>query len=1239
MNPIADDNACGTYTFPTITGSNLSDDPGYHTAPNGGGTFYSQNQTISLLPGTYTFYAYEGTLGCDDEQSFTVTFQAAPDIDPIADLNGGCGGVVLPAITGSDLTGNELYYDNPGGMGNPYSAGDLITTSGFYYAYDGDAACSDEEVFLISVGGNINLSLVQTAFILCNGENTAALDLSILDGQAPYLIDWNDNSLDGTEDPSGLSAGTYEVTVVDDNSCSGVISITVNEPAEIILDCAVTSNVSVFGGNDGAAQLDISGGTPPFEMTWTGPVSGSQSSVGVGVFSLPNLSAGEYEVNIIDANGCRASCLFDVTEPFCNLSLELEAKGPTCTGTNDIQLELTINNPTGAVSIDWNVDVFDGIEDPDVLTPGFYQVTVTDQICSQVISVTALDAAPLDLDCVVTMPASSMSSNDGEAKIEILNGTAPYSISWTGPTPGTQMVGANSAIISGLLPGLYMVTVTDDNGCEATCQFTVTSFNCDLAIDLLGFDVTCNRIDDGAIDLTITGGTPPFTIDWDNDIFDGIEDLTGLTAGIYSVTVKDLAGCTVSGSIEIFQPIGVLLSCSVVSDVSAFGANDGAAQISFSGGVGPYTITWTGPVSGSQNAAVAGMIDLMNLTAGTYVVTLFDTQGCEITCGFTINNPGCSLSLQVESYDLDCGDMNEGEINLTVTGASGAITYDWDLDVLDGMEDVSNLAPGVYSVTVSDEAGCSTTAEITIDAPAPLVLICAALDTVSALNADDGMAELIYGNGTPPYLVEWTGPVSGSQISNFFNILFLENLPVGVYEVSITDENGCFETCTFEITGPSCDIAADQVLQNPSCFGANDGSIDLTITGAVLPLTFDWSNNLLDGQEDPTGLVAGLYSVTITDAIDCEVILDINLFEPAVLMLDCAELTPVSTVGGNDGVAEITFSGGTEPYTIMWSGPSSGTQMAAVPGFINITDLVAGSYSVTLTDANNCTINCGFTISDPVCNLMLDITSTNESCPGAMDGSIDLEIIGGKAPFMITWEDGPMDEDRNGISAGFYSVTVVDDLGCVATASVNINVDNPAPQVAISGGGSVCLNDCFVFDIQFLGTPPFMLQYEVDAGAGPQGFILTTSNTIGLINICPSDFGASSGDDITISFLEIIDSDCTTPLNQTETLNVGDISTFDLTETLCTGDFIVVNGTTYDENNPAGTETIVGGSASGCDSIVNVMLTYLSIDTNFITDQLCFGEILIVNGTIYEAASPSGIEVLPGAGANGCDSV
>ena len=284
-----------------------------------------------------------------------------------------------------------------------------------------------------------------------------------------------------------------------------------------------------------------------------------------------------------------------------------------------------------------------------------------------------------------------------------------------------------------------------------------------------------------------------------------------------------------------------------------------------------------------------------------------------------------------------------------------------------------------------------------------------------------GAINLTASNGTSPYTYNWGGGVTTEDRSG---------LATGTYTVTVTDANGCTATISPTVTQTTAATLTTSVT-NISCFGGT-GAINLTATGGS-PFTYNWGGGVT--TEDRTGLAAGIYTVTVTNAQGCTSTTSATVTTPSVLALS-ATATNANCIGSSTGAINLTVAGGTSPYTYNWGGGVTTEDRSSI---------AAGIYTVTVTDVNGCTAILSNTITQPTA-LNLSTVITQVTCVGGSDGAIDLTVTGSTAPYTYNWGGGITTQDRSGLGAGTYSVIVTDANGCTANTSATLTAQNGAPN-------------------------------------------------------------------------------------------------------------------------------------------------------------------------------------------------
>ncbi|RMG99256.1 MAG: hypothetical protein D6706_05780, partial [Chloroflexi bacterium] len=725
--------------------------------------------------------------------------------------------------------------------------------------------------------------------VSCNGFSDGAIDLQPSGGASPYTYLWSTSSTQ--EDLLNVPAGSYTVTVTDQNNCTVTGTFTVSQPP--VLNASVTT-VDATCSAPGSATVSPNGGTSPYSYLW---------SNGQTTASATGLQGGTYTVTITDANNCSISKTA-VINTIGGPSLTTSHTDVTCFGGSDGSATVTASGGAPPYSYMWSI----GLTTASItgLIAGTYTVTVTDtNQCSNVATVVVNQPPAINIVSSVQQPCYN--SSNGAITLTVSGGTGGYTYQWS--------TGATTQNISNIPAGTYDVTVTDNSNCTATASIVVTQ-NPQLHGSANRTHVSCFGGSDGAIDITVTGGTPPYSYQWNTGAT--TEDISGLQAGTYRVTVHDANNCSLTAPFTINQPADISLSFTTQDEHCDL--SDGSATVTATGGTPPYTYQWS---SGASSSTATG------LSGGLHSVTVQDSKGCVKTGQVSINTlPGPSLSIQ--KTEVSCAGGSDGSLDLTVTQGTPPYSYQWSNGAT--TEDLNNIPSGTYTVTVTDANGCTVSIFETLIDPQPLTLL-TNVQNVSCRNSSDGSIDLVVFGGVPPYTYQWSLGQTTQDITN---------IPAGIYTVTVTDNRNCVQTISDTVTQPPA-LGGNIISGNVTCYGGNDGFVEINPTGGTPPYSYLWSSG--HTTEDITGLVAGTYSVTVTDANGCTVSASKTVQQPPQLQISATILDETCDAG--NGSIQVTVTGGVVPYTYTWSNG------ATTPTLVN---LIAGIYLLTVTDANNCTI-------------------------------------------------------------------------------------------------------------------------------------------------------------------------------------------------------------------------------------------------------------------------------------------
>lgn len=829
----------------------------------------------------------------------------------------------------------------------------------------------------------VSLDGFTTNNISCNGANDGNALVNVSGGVTPYQFIWS-HGIGNTQNPQNLASGTYQVTVQDAVGCQATSSFTITEPAAILVSPNVENHVFCFGGSSGIARVIVEGGIEPYTYQWS---AGGESAV------ITDLPAGTHQVTVTDANGCEATSEVHINQPdeiVININVD---QAITCFAEDNGALSANTAGGSGALNFNWsNGSVNTSLQN---LSTGEYCLTVTDQNqCTAVECIILEGSEEIITSTAVLQNVDCAGNANGSAMVTAEGGNAPYTYLWDNgeststavnlsagnhivtitdanncntvaeaviSEPETLIVdinvdmpnscGENNGILSAtpnggaggytydwdtnettlsiaaLSDGQYCVTVTDANGCTTSnCQTLEATEAVTGEVNLVQ-NLSCFEANDGSATAAAVTGLAPFSFVWDN----GEMEATALelSASEHQVTVTDAANCTEVLSITVTQPDALEINVDVINHVSDLGASDGNISVSANGGTAPYTFEWDNGIGETQNPS--------NLEPGDYTLTLTDANGCSTSTTVTLININQIAITAIEVTNVSCNGGNDGAVVVIVEGGTAPYTYNWSHDI--GMiENPQNLAAGTYSVTITDVMEQSVTETVEITEPTALILLDFSTTNLLCSGDSNGTISIEIDGGVPPYSYDWGDNIADSPA--------LENLISGAYTLVVTDANGCtFSPAAIEITEPDA-IALDQlVVENPSCNGDTDGSIDFEVVGGVPTYSFDWEDEISD-DNSAEDLMPGTYSVTITDVNNCVFSSSFEITETPVLQ---ASGGSTADSGSGDGVAWVDVIGGTPPYTLNWVDADMQTTDT-------VSNLIAGTYVVLITDANNCTL-------------------------------------------------------------------------------------------------------------------------------------------------------------------------------------------------------------------------------------------------------------------------------------------
>ncbi|WP_460938993.1 beta strand repeat-containing protein, partial [Spirosoma humi] len=1054
-------------------------------------------------------------------------------------------------------TGPNNYTDS--GATPTVSAAATVSQSGTYTVVVTDAnGCLATATVTVSVTNCCaNYTLNQIVTSAHCGQSDGGATVTVSGGTAPYVYAWSTGA--STSSVSGLAPGSYSVMVTDAAGCSASTTVTVGNVAGPQLAVLSTTPATCLGAT-GAASVTATGGTAPYTYLW---------STGATTSSVSGLVTGTYSVSVTDASGCRDVLPVVINSVPGSLTSTV-ASTPSACGQATGTATVTASGGTTPYTYLWS----NGATTNSLtgLVAGVYSVTVTDANgCVSTGSVTISDQSGPSV--VVSGTAVSCNgTNTGSARAVVSGGTAPYTYLWSN--------GASTSIASGLAAGNYNVVVTDANGCKVSGTVSLTQ-PAVIVSELSASTIACGSTTGSITVVSVVGGTAPYSYGWSNGATS--QNLVGVAAGPYSLTVTDANGCTAEGTATLVLPTNC---CSLTATggtpivacagspltLTVTAGNSTTAAVAT-----PLTYAWSGPNSFTATVANPTLTPVA-ASAGVYSVTVTDASGCSATATVTVSVSNCcaNFALNQITSNAHCG-QSDGGATITATGGTAPYTYVWSTGASTSV--VSGLAPGSYSVTVTDAIGCSTTALVTIGNTGGPQLAIVSTTPATCLGAT-GVASVTATGGTAPYTYLWSTGATGTS---------LNGVVAGTYSVTVTDAAGCRDIIPVTINSAPGNLTST-VASTPSACGQATGTATVTASGGTTPYTYLWSNGATTNSL--TGLVAGVYSVTVTDANGCVSTGSVTISDqsgPSVVVSG----TAVSCNATNTGSAVALASGGTAPYTYLWN---TGAATASISG------LSVGTYNVVVTDANGCKVSGTVSLTQPA-PIVAELSASTIAC-GSTTGSITIaSVVGGTAPYTYLWSNGSTSQNLVGVAAGPYSVTVTDSQGCTAQGTATLVLPTNCCSLTATAGNPIvaCVGSPLTLTVTAGNSTTATLATPLTyVWTGPNGFTASIANPI----LAPT---ASSAGVYSVTVTDALGCTAVASLSVTVTNqpNAGEDKILSLcnNETLDLSTYVPAGGS-FTALSGSLTGSVFNGIASGAGSytvIYSVGGTGCPVDQAFLT--------------------------------------
>ena len=873
------------------------------------------------------------------------------------------------------------------------------------------------------------------------------------------------------------STTTYFATM--NSLCSG----TLVDSVTITVGSSITSNVSAINasckGND--AQITVVPNQGITQPPWTinilnlnGLVVQTQNNV-MNSHTFTNLFPGSYMAQVVEPiSGCSGVTNVFVGQDSINLNLASSQQNVSCYSGCDASISIQVSG--GVLPYNYYIDgvlnplPFPGDSVFSGLCGGVYIVSVTDNNDCMIRDTIKVTSPNSPLQAITSSKILLCHSDSTSISVAYaVGGTGPYSYLWY-----SSVGGLPSSIISftdtafGLSSGIYFAEVTDANGCDTVSSVQVLSANTALFSTTQVGQVICKGDYSGYLIADAGGGFAPYTYIWSTSLSGVIQTspnayntdtLHDLSSGIYLLDIVDHFGCTVSQTShtvnEPIQPL-VLDTIYLIDSIACFGDNDGRALGVKSGGDPSYIYSW----DNGESTLLAN-----NLTSGYHTLSVVDDRGCAVLDSIYIPESSEIISSLVIEESISCYGSTNGFVSVSTVGGYSDYIYDWSNNqpLGTGIVDTAfGLSYGVYSLITEDSLGCSVVDSVYLSEPGLLTMEAKELSWISCNGFLDGLAFSVAYGGTLPYTFVW----DNNQIGDTVN-----TLSEGLHTVIVTDARGCIASDTVLIHEPPLLTVGISVLDSVYCNGVSTGSLATYVLGGTPFVgtsslyTYLWDDALQASQTTAiaTNLSADVYTVVVTDSRGCTAIATTDITSVTNTMNVLATHTNVSCYGSADGSTSVVTSGGHAPYSYNWVG-NNGLSLSTLS---SIQNLLAGTYSVTVSDTNNCTRNTSVDIIEPL-GILFDIAgSLDESCVGACDGLIYINSLsGGTFPYSalltnnltgLVTQHAIQSDTILDVCSGAYTISLTDANECSSSvlfsgnnqAIVNSVVTLPSPSISL----------------------------------------------------------------------------------------------------------------------------------------------------------------------------------------------
>ncbi|MEZ5016206.1 MAG: gliding motility-associated C-terminal domain-containing protein [Flavipsychrobacter sp.] len=1022
-------------------------------------------KTTNIAPGSYNFFVTYVDDGCPivSKQTMAYTIDILPEPKAVVTItrNATCTKKavinITPAISPSNWQiqvkqGTTVLHTFNNVTGTQI---DSLTPGTYSIRTTNADSCFWDTSIVITAPPPVGINVVANE-IKCFGDTSGKLTVTGTGGQGSFTYAINSGSFTSNNSFTGLNAGTYILKAKDTNDCIKDTSVSLANPNPLIPKASVKSSTCNTLG-DGRIIISVTGGTSPYTYAMGSGTHSSNST-------FSPLSSGSYTFSIKDSNSCSADTTISITDSLL-ITASYTLNNALCADSSSGSILTVASGGSSPYTYAINNGTYGSNNNFTSLNAGNYTIKIKDSFdCKKDSTLTISEPQPVSISVTSTNPLCHSDSN-GTITITATGGTTPYQYA-----VGNNSF-SNTNIFNNIPAGNYAVKIRDTNNCYKDTTLEIKEPT-KVAQTVAITDVKCFGGTSGIVIANGNGGTSPYTYAINSGLFTSTSTFTNLSANTYTIRTKDTNGCIKDTLITVTQPDKIKPIASVKNSTCET-LNDGKVIISATGGISPYTFA-----IGSGSFITTSTFNPLN--TGSYLFKIKDANDCIVDTTIAISD-SIKIAARLTLTDALCKDSSSGSVTVVANNGTSPYQYAINSGTYSTTNPITNLKAGAYAISIKDSFGCKLDTNFNISEPNK-VNITVSYNNPKCYNEADGLISIAGTGGTSPYQYALNNNTYNSN-NNY------TNLSAGNYTVKVKDTNNCIADTTVNLINPDAlNFTFD--LTNVKCFGESSGAVTVNGSGGIPAYTYAYDGRGFQTQPILTGLDGGRHVIKMRDSKGCLKDSSISLSEPPALSITEAQILDATCEGMENGAVTLKGKGGTQPYTYAIDNGTFDNQSTKL-------GLKEGTYTISIKDNNNCRIDSTILIEGYPHIILNDVVASPVSCFGYTDGSLDIKVTGGTPSFKYQLDANPITDDKlfNNLSAGSYTITVEDSLGCKKDTTLVIE----SPE-KLSIETKVTPNDCDGIDNSGTitakvtgGTAPYRYSWSNDS-------LLKTERITGIAN-------------------------------------------------------------------------------------------------------------------------------------------